>query len=120
MGVAIEDQFFGTIPNNSLIITGGLHTNVLCHSASKTACSGQWFTPGGDSIAITGNETSDCKRTSHLYSYVNLTIIQDQKASGVYTCVIKDENGIPQSLYIGIYNSVEEVEREGQSHSKCC
>lgn len=48
---------------------------------------------------------------------MNLTIVQDQKASGVYTCTIKDKNDILQSVYTGIYSSVQEVEREGQSQN---
>ena len=111
MGVVIEDQFLGGIPNNSIIISSGSHVNVLCHTASKEACSGRWFRPG-DEITITDSDNSGCMST--LYSYVNLTIVREQNSSGIYTCTIRDENNILQSVYIGVYYSVEEIESKGE------
>ena len=44
---------------------------------------------------------------------MSLTLTGD-KQSGTYTCIIDDENDITQSVYIGIYNSLTEVEHEGE------
>ena len=107
VGVAIEDQFLGIIPNNSIIIIGGSHKNVLCHSSSKTACSGQWFNPTNEIVTI----RSEC--SPMLHSYVSLNVTEDMQ-SGIYTCVINDEYDITQSVYIGIYKSLKEVEHEGE------
>jgi hypothetical protein len=107
VGVAIEDQFLGTIPNNSVIISDGSHKSILCHSASKTACSGQWFNPMKEIVT----SRSECSPTVH--SYVSLSMTED-KESGTYTCVINDEYDITQPVYIGIYNSLKEVEHVGE------
>lgn len=115
VGVAIEDQFLGSIPNNSVIVNSGSRTNILCHSASKTSCSGQWFSPVGEPAVSeqASDRPSEC--TSLLYSYANLTVVGDlQETSGIYTCTINDENDVQQSIYVGVYNSVQEVEQEGQ------
>ena len=107
VGVAIQDQFLGTIPNNSIIISGGSQKNILCHSASKTTCTGQWFSPMKEVVAT----TSEC--SPMLYSYVSLTAMED-KQSGIYTCVINDEHDNAQAVYIGIYESLTELELEGE------
>lgn len=109
VGAALQDQFLGSIPNNSIIITKS-QVNLLCHSASKTACSGSWFAPGEDS-PITGYASSVC--TSPLYSYVNLTLQKNGEANGMYICTIEDEQAVPMSIYIAIYNSTEEFEYAG-------
>ena len=48
-----------------------------------------------------------------LHSYVSLNVTEDMQ-SGIYTCVINDEYDITQSVYIGIYKSLKEVEHEGE------
>ena len=110
MGVAVEDQFLGSIPNNSIIIRGRSPVNILCHSASKTTCSGQWFRPD-ENIPITASEC-----TPLLYSYANLSFVAEQGKSGVYTCHIEDENADPTSVYIGIYNSLQEFQSQGNNN----
>lgn len=107
VGVAIQDQFFGSIPNNSIIISDGSHKNILCHSASQTACSGQWIGPTKEIVTV----RSEC--SPMLHSYVSLTVMEDNQ-SGIYTCIINDEYDITQSIYVGIYNSLNEVEHEGE------
>ena len=107
MGVAIEDQFLGSIPNNSIIISDSSHKNILCHSASKTACSGQWLGPTKEIVTF----RSECSPVVH--SYVSLSMMEDRQ-SGLYTCVINDEYDITRSVYIGIYSSLKEVEQEGE------
>ena len=107
MGVAIEDQFLGSIPNNSILISDSSHKNILCHSASKTACSGQWLNPTKEIVTF----TSECSPVVH--SYVSLSMMEDRQ-SGLYTCVINDEYDVTRSVYIGIYSSLKEVEQEGE------
>ena len=107
VGVAVEDQFLGSIPNNTIIISSGSHKNILCHSASKTACSGQWLSPTNEVVTV----RSECSPLLH--SYVSMTLTGD-KQSGIYTCITDDEHDITQSVYIGIYSSLTEVEHEGE------
>ena len=38
------------------------------------------------------------------YAYLGLPL-EDLSDEGVYSCVVPDENGKEQSLYVGIYNS---------------
>ena len=107
VGVAIEDQFLGSIPNNSIIISDSTHKSILCHSASQTDCSGQWISPTKEIVTI----RSEC--SPMLHSYVSLTVMEDNQ-SGMYTCIINDDYDISQSIYVGIYNSLNEVEHEGE------
>ena len=114
MGVAIKDRFLGSIPNNSIIISSGSQdkVNILCHSASKNACSGQWLRISEEGTIQASNTSSEC--SSLLYSYANLTFERGQGESGVYKCIMNDENNILQSIFIAIYSTMTEIEHKGQ------
>lgn len=109
VGVAVEDQFLGTIPNNSVIITSGSQMNILCHSASKTACSSLWLSPSKEIVT----DKSECSPL--LYSYASLSMPVRQ--NGIYTCTIADEHNTTKSVYIGIYDSLTELELESEFHN---
>ena len=113
MGVAIKDQFLGSIPNNSIIISSRSQdtVNILCHSGSKSDCSGQWLRLSGEGEVQATNTSSDC--SSLLYSYTNLIFVRGQDESGVFKCSINDKNNAPQSIFIAIYSTIQEVEHEG-------
>lgn len=109
------------IPNNSIIrmSASGRFNQLQCISGSRMAGVGQWIAPDGNNIS---DDTNDL---------LNITIggvddpglismeIKDGATftlddEGVYTCIIPDENGDMQYLFVGLYgrgfNSKESID----------
>ena len=82
---------------------------LYCSSGSRIPNIGHWFTPDRSDIT----ESSDTPFTvvragGNFPSYVALQLKEsntiNERHQGVYTCVIKDESGIQQTLYVGLYH----------------
>ncbi len=107
LGVALYLEGTGQIQNNSIIQTTatGRIGQLQCISASGSTDVGQLIAPNGNDIT----------NLSSIVSFENITdpgvIVLDLENDasftasnqGVFTCIIPDENGEQQYLYIGIY-----------------
>ena len=110
LGVALYLVGIGPVQNNSIIrasITGRFN-QLQCISGSSVAGVGQWIAPHGGDInggpsdpftIITGDANDPGFTSIELEDGASLA----PRDQGVYTCVIPDENGNVQYLYVGIY-----------------
>ena len=100
----------GLIQNNSVIrmSASGRFNQLQCISGSTMAGVGQWIAPDGNNITeentdqfnVTVGGLDDPGFTSiELENGASLAIDDE----GIYTCVIPDENGDKQYLFIGLY-----------------
>ena len=104
---------FGTtqpISNNSALIADsvGQIGTIYCHSASEQPHIGRWISPAGNDITFTSTDAFDVGlHSGSFHSYTTLAISNGFSLSsadqGVYSCQIPDENGIQNTLYIGLY-----------------
>lgn len=81
---------------------------IYCSSGSQAGSIGQWFAPNGMEITQNGGSSfTVVLGGGNFPSYVGLQLKSGRSLSvydeGVYTCVIPDENGIQQSLHVGLY-----------------
>ena len=109
MGIFASDK---TIPNNSIIIGDSNNQlgTIYCISGSNDSNIGQWTAPDG--IVVTGTSSGVFTTVyggggnDSVSPYVGLQVKSGysltESAEGLYTCTIADENGILQSLHIGI------------------
>lgn len=109
-GVALYLEGVGPIQNNSIIrasITGRFN-QLQCISGSTAANVGMWIAPNGedidggpsDSFSVVTSDGTDPGFTSIELQMGEALSAGDE---GVYTCVIPDENGNMQYLYVGLY-----------------
>ena len=99
------------ISNNSALIadSAGQIGIIYCHSASEQPHIGRWISPDGNNITFTSTDAFDVglQSGSFIYSYTTLAIKNRYSLSGanqgVYSCQIPDENGIQNTLHIGLY-----------------
>ena len=89
----------------------GRINQLLCLSGSMTARVGQWIGLNGTNITTTDNDPFDV-RVGGSYSPGSVEVQTPDTSSplssaneGVYTCVIPDESGETNYLYVGIYLS---------------
>ena len=100
----------GLLQNNSILLASntGRIGELQCISGTTSANVGSWITPNGTThrsgnpFEVTAGDESDPGYLSiQLVPGYSLTHLDE----GVYTCVIPDERGDTQYLYIGIYPS---------------
>ena len=98
------------ISNNSALIadSAGQIGTIYCHSASQQPHIGRWISPAGSDITFASRDAFDIGLHSGLlYSYTTLALSNGFSLlsvnQGVYSCQIPDENGIQNTLHIGIY-----------------
>ena len=82
---------------------------VYCSSGSQTNGIGQWFAPNGAEITQnSGGSFTVVRGGGNFPSYIGLQLKTGRSFSvldeGVYTCVIPDENGVRQTLHVGLYS----------------
>ena len=100
----------GPLANNTIIITDnfGQMPHLQCISGSQSPNIGQWIAPSGqdatyrtsdpfDVVLGGGNDPGYLDISLHSGQFITFN---DQ---GVYTCRIPDENGVPRSVFVGIY-----------------
>ena len=100
------------ISNNSALIadSAGQIGTIYCHSASEQPHIGRWISSAGNDITFTSTDAFDVglQSGSFIYSYTTLTLSNGFSLSGadqgVYSCQIPDQNGIQNTLHIGIYS----------------
>ena len=82
---------------------------IYCSSGSQANGIGRWFAPNGVEITqSSGGSLTVVRGGGNFPSYVGLQLKTGRSFSvleeGVYTCVIPDENGVQQTLYVGLYS----------------
>ncbi len=101
----------GQLTNSSLIFasSGDRINQVRCLSGSLLPNVGQWFSPGGGNLAPIADDAFEVTvGDSYNPGFVALSNPAENPPlaasdEGVYTCVIPDETGVVQYLYVGIY-----------------
>lgn len=81
---------------------------IYCSSGSQTSGIGQWFAPNGVAITQNGGGSFTVVRGGGNFpSYIGLQLKTGRLFSvfdeGVYTCIIPDENGVLQTMHVGLY-----------------
>ena len=86
---------------------------IYCHSSSNNLNVGQWISPEG--VDITSNHLDPFSiqfRSGSGYHSYNTFQLLDRLAQpfttsydGVYSCIVPDDQGIMQTLHIGIYSN---------------
>ena len=97
------------IPIVNLGGADGQNDGVWCQSALNQTMIGSWYLPNGSPVPIAAAATP-------VRSYVNITGqvgllrnggINQVGYEGLYTCIIPNENGINQTLYVAAYGNSE-------------
>ena len=99
------------IPNYSMIFAGQFNGLVWCQSANNGSDIGVWYYPDGTQVPLfTGSINDQSAPTpTPLFSkrfYGQIALVRISELSGVeglYTCIITDENGMNQTLVVGVY-----------------
>ena len=92
--------------------TGDIGT-IYCHSSSSDSNVGRWISPQG--VDITNNFLDpfsiQFRSGSDILSYNTFQLLDSTQQpftsayDGVYSCVVPDDQGIMQTLHIGIYSN---------------
>lgn len=111
-GVSLYHSSIGPLANNSVIRAdnGFLRGSIFCLSGRMAAQIGRWIAPGGDDYTLTGTHPFEVS----VGGQNNLGVVQISVSGsdnrfpaghwdGVYSCVIPDETGTEQRIYLGIY-----------------
>ena len=88
-------------PNNS---PDGLNDGVWCQSANTGVMIGTWYLPNGEQVS-TINAGNLPLHVYHVTGQIGL--LRDMKITnyqGLYRCVIPDENGVNQTLWVAVDN----------------
>ena len=84
-----------------------------CQSANNGSNIGLWYYPNGTQIPLWNGPLEDAP--SPLYSKRfagQIALARNEKISGyegLYTCIISDENGMNQTLVVGLYTYLDYV-----------
>lgn len=106
VGVFANDN---PVSNNSVLLTDRNYQTgtVYCSSGSRAANIGQWLAPNGVAITQSSGALTVVRGGGSYPAYVGLQLRANQTLlqshEGVYTCVIPDEDGVQQTLHVGIY-----------------
>ena len=96
--------------NNNSILVANRNNNIgtiYCSSGSRTNNIGQWFTPNKTRIEQSNSLFTVVRGGGNFPAYAGLQLRSNRSLTqydeGIYTCVIPDENGIQQTIYVGIF-----------------
>jgi len=97
-------------PNNSAVLgdEGGNIGTLYCTSGLRRSNIGQWISPSGTEITVSSSTSFTVVHGGGAVpSYAGLKLKPGfslmEADTGVYSCVILDEYGVEQILYVGIY-----------------
>ena len=124
-GVALYHSSDGLLANNSVVRADGgfLRGSFFCISGQSRAGVGRWIAPSGDDYTRPGTHAFEVS----VGGMENPGLVEISVAGsdgrfpagqwdGVYSCVIPDESGTEQIIYLGIYVVFGELT---QTKSKC-
>ena len=109
------------IPDFSLLDAGqfynidkngdGVNDALWCQSANNSSDIGLWYYPNGTQVPLFTGEFDDHNTPTPLFSKrFSGQIALARRAAisgyeGLYTCIIPDENGVNQTLVVGVYRT---------------
>ena len=100
----------GLLQNNSLILatSTGRFEQLQCVTGSTTPNVGSWIAPNGVDITLNNSDAFDIiVGNASDPGYLSIQLFTGYSLSetdwGIYTCIIPDETGVLQYLYLGIY-----------------
>ena len=89
----------------------GINDALWCQSANNGSNIGLWYYPNGTQIPLFTGAFDNSNTSSPIFSKrFTGQIALARKAGlsgyeGLYTCIIHDENGVDQTLVVGIYTN---------------
>ena len=101
-------QFFDVDQNND---PNDIADSLWCQSANNGSDIGVWYYPNGTQVPLFTGAFDDLSTPSPLFSKrFNGQIALARRAAlfgveGLYTCIIPDENGVNQTLVVGVYTN---------------
>ena len=111
------------IPNNGYVEISDIGSNddtaLLCHTnqPGSTNSGGDWYGP--DETRVSGSDVPGFTRNRGSM-VVRLKRTSGTPPEGIYRCKIIDAASIPQTVYVGLYNTGEGNNSSIQSHSQIC
>lgn len=87
-----------------MVFRPGMPREVVCHSARRSRCAvaGKWTSLATDvELGSCDDSESAAEMT---FDSVSLDL-SEVSAPGVHSCIVNDENGAEQILFIGVYQS---------------
>ena len=90
----------------------GTNDALWCQSADDGSNIGLWYYPNGTRVPLFNGAFGDSSAPSPIFSKrFTGQIALARKAGlsgyeGLYTCIIPDENGVNQTLVVGIYRNI--------------
>ena len=110
--MALYHSSFGLLTNNSVIRadSGFLRGSFFCLSGRREAGIGQWIAPNGDDYTLPGTHAFEVSvGGQNNPGVVEISVSGSDNRfpagqwDGIYSCVIPDETGAEQRIYLGIY-----------------
>lgn len=101
----------GLLRNNSVILRSQEFGSLVCLSGSTNPSIGQWLAPNGEDLNQEGMHPFQVNvggGDNPGYVSISLTSVENITGGlwqGIYSCVIPDERGMTQILYIGVHTT---------------
>ena len=101
-------QFFNIDQNND---DNNINDALWCQSANNGSDIGVWYYPNGNQVPLFTGAFDDSSTPSPLFSKRfngQIALARTAGVSGIeglYTCIIPDENGVNQTLVVGVYRT---------------
>ena len=99
-------QFYGHDQDND-----GTNDGLWCQSANNGSDIGVWYYPNGTQVPLFTGAFDNTSTPSPLFSMRfngQIALARREGLSGIeglYTCIIPDENGVNQTLVVGVYRT---------------
>ena len=102
----------GLLPNNSVVIArnGFLSGSFFCVSGRREAGIGRWISPSGDDYTVPGLHAFNVTVGGQNNPGVLQISVSGSNGrfpagqwDGIYSCIINDESGVEQIVYLGLY-----------------
>ena len=103
-------QFYNVDQNND---PNNINDALWCQSANNITNIGVWYYPNGNEVPLFDGDFIDASAPSPVFSKRFSGQIALARRGGLagyeglYKCIIPDENGVNQTLVVGVYNSGE-------------
>ena len=89
----------------------GISDALWCQSANNGSNIGLWYYPNGTQVPLFTGAFDDSNTPSPIFSKRftgQIALARKARLSGyegLYTCIIPDENGVKQTLVVGVYRN---------------
>ena len=102
------------IPNHGYVMISDIgytdYTALLCitnrpATESGGTSGGDWFAPDGDKVGSRGSTTVPGFERDRAAMIVRLRRNTGTPEEGIYHCEVEDADNIPQTVFVGLYNS---------------